>query len=222
METNQTQEPSDYFKTGMEIFIAVVALVIALAAWRGSLAARAAGFEDYYALTATLKDVDTKTANTALAYQHYSVFTTYAANKTLAAALQEDYAKTTDADEKAWLALQMAQADKLAGASRSLFPARFINRQGEYDLKREIAEEYADAQRRADLDAETHLTRSSNLDLKTFGMAQMAILLSIALLNLTLASVLHPARWRVRWTGFLLGIFCLAISIVGMILTELG
>ena len=221
MESTPSDQ-SDHFKTGMEIFIAAVALVIALAAWRGSLAARSAGFEDYYALTATLKDEDTKTANAAFAYQHYSVFTTFTLNTLLANAFEQAHAQASDSQEQAWLALQKDQATSLARSSRNLFPARFITRQGEYDLAREIAEEYADAQRRNDLDTEVHLTLSNAFDLKTFGMAQMAILLGIGLLNFTVASILHPARKLGRWAGFALGTICLLASIAGMVLTELG
>ena len=221
MDTDLTEQP-DHFKTAMEIFIALVALVIAVAAWRGSLAARSAGFEDYYALTATLKDEDTKTANAALAYQHYSVFTMFTLNTGLANAFAQAQVQTTDQDEKDWLALQKEQANSLARLSRNLFPARFITRQGEYDLTREIAAEYADAQRRNDLDTESHLALSNVFDLKTFGMAQMVILLGIALLNFTIASILHPARKIVRWAGFTLGIICLFVSVAGMALTELG
>lgn len=215
-------ESSDRFKTGMEILIALVAFVIAFAAWRGSLAARSAGFEDYYALTATLQDEDAQTANSALAYQHYGAFTTFAANNALAARLTSELAQTSDPQEKEWLALLIEQVNSLARSSRNLFPTRFINRQGDYMLTREIAEEYADAQRRNDLAPDPHLARSNTFDLKTFGMAQMTILLSIALLNFTVASVLHPSRGRVRWAGLGLGTISLLASIAGIVLTELG
>ena len=223
METNLAEsERADYFKTVMEILIAVVALVIALSAWRGSLAARSAGFEDYYALTATLQDQDAKTKNATQAYQHLGAFTLFAANHTLFKTLSSVAAQTQESNEKYLLEFQMEQADKLARSNRNLFPARFINRQGDYELTREMAEEYADAQRRADLDPEPHLARSNAFDLKTFGMTQMVILLSIALFAFTLASVLHADRRFLRWAVASVGVVAFGVSLVGIVLTELA
>jgi hypothetical protein len=89
MESDQ-EEPKDNFKTLMAILIAVVALVTAIALWRASVSARTGGFEDYYALTATLRDNETRTINTARMYEHYTGFTNYAVNDQLLVLLEQN------------------------------------------------------------------------------------------------------------------------------------
>jgi len=78
-----TQARADRFKDWMGVMVAVVALVTAIAAWRGAVAARLAGFEDYYALTASLNAEEANTLSTTKAIEHLSAFTEFAVNDEL-------------------------------------------------------------------------------------------------------------------------------------------
>jgi len=219
---SESNEPEDRFKIAMGVLIAVVALVTALAAWRASGAARIAGFEDYYALTATLRERETRAVTTAKAYEHYAGFTNYAVNNEFAGLLEQDHAATTTDAQKIILEYQIAESEKLAATNRNFFSARYVKRSGEYDLTRELAEEYADAERRFDLDTDTHLERSNKQDLKTFAFVQTVILLSVALLFFTFASAFHADRRILRWSAALGGTVCLIISIAAIVMTEIS
>lgn len=219
---SDTAELKDRFKTAMGVLIALVALVTAVAAWRASGAARRAGFEDYYALTATLRERETRTVTTAKAYEHYAGFTNYAVNRELAGLLEEDHAATKTDAQKIILEYQIAESEKLAATNRNFFSARYVKRSGDYDLTRELAEEYADAERRHDLDTDAHLERSNKQDLKTFAFVQTVILLGVTLLCFTFASAFHPDRRILRWSAALGGTACLLISIAAIVMTEIS
>jgi hypothetical protein len=215
-------EPKDQFKDLMAIMVAVVVLVTAVAAWRASNAARAAGFEDYSALTATLNAEEARALNTARAYAHYAAFTNYAVNDQLLSLLEEDQANATTEDERLLLDFQIAEADKLAKTNQRFFPARFVSNQGGYNLQRELSEEWADAERSQDFNTERHLDRSNRQDAKTFSFVSMVILLGIALLYYTCAGALHPERRWLRWGAALSGTLSLLVSLAAIVMTEFG
>ena len=217
---SDVQEPQDRFKDIVAILIAVIALLAALAAWRASTAARIAGFEDYYALTATLKDGETRTVNTAKAYENYTGFTSYTINNTLLGLLEEDYA-SQPASTRAIMDYDIWQSEQLAGTNRNFFMSRFVKKSGDYDLTRELDEQYAEAERRFDMNTDVHLDRSNKQDNKTFGFVQVGIVLGVGLLFFTFASVLHAERKGLRWASAIGGIACLVISIVLMLQTEM-
>ena len=220
-ETPQ-EEPEDRFQTVMAILIAVVALVTAFAAWRGSLAGSRAGFEDYYALNATLNSAETRSLNTASAYQEYHAFTNYRVNSALAVVWEVSLENITDAEEAAWVQAQADEAAKLAATNLNFFQARFINKEGVYLLQRQLDESWSEAQRRMDLNADAHLVNSNNLDTRSFSFVTNAILLAVALLFYTLASGLHAGRRALRWAAASAGTLCLLVSVVSMILTEIA
>ncbi len=210
------------FQTIMAIMIAVVALLTAFAAWRGSLAGSLAGFEDYYALTASLNTAETRAINTASAYQDYTAFTNYSVNSAMAAVLEASLESITDPDELAWVESQVAESQKLAATNLNFFQSRYMDKEGIYQLQRQLDENWAEAGRRMDLDPQVHLDRSSNYDTRGFSFVTNAILLAVALLFYTLASVLHASRRGLRWGAASIATICLAVSLVSMILTEIA
>lgn len=216
------EEPEDRFQTIVAIMIAVVALVTAFAAWRGSLAGSLAGFEDYYALNAALNSSETRSLNTSAAYQNYHAFTNYTVNSALAALWEVDLETITDVEEKAWVQTQVDEATKLATTNLNFFQSRYISKEGVYLIQRQLDERWADAQRRMDMNPDAHLEKSSNLDTRSFSFVTNAIVLAVSLLFYTLASVLHAGRRWLRWAAASVGTLCLLVSIVSMILTEVS
>ncbi|HZU86341.1 MAG TPA: hypothetical protein VFF78_02585, partial [Anaerolineaceae bacterium] len=214
------EEPEDRFQTVMAIMIAVVALITAFAAWRGSLAGSLAGFEDYYALNATLNSAETRSLNTAAAYQNYHAFTNYQVNNALALMWESSLEQITDEGEKAWVQAQVDEASKLATTNLNFFQSRYINKEGDYLIQRQLDESWAEAQRRMDLNTDAHLEKSGNYDTRSFSFVTNAILLAVSLLFYSLASILHAGRRGLRWGAASVGTLCLLVSIVSMILTE--
>jgi hypothetical protein len=206
-------ERVDRFKDAMGILIAGVALVTALAAWRASTAARTAGVEDYRAVVSVLNAEDTRTLNFASALAHLTAFTQFVINDELLTQLSNAPA---DAANDA----QIEETDRLAATNRNFFPARYANQDGTYDVQREVAEQFAQAERQQDLSPDGHLAEAAMLDNKTFAFIQTIILSSVALLFFTLASAWHEQQRVLRYSTAALGIVLLVISIVQIVATE--
>ncbi len=217
----QMQARADKWKDWMGLLIAVVALATAIAAWRAADAARVAGFEDYFALTAVMNRVQAETLATAAAIEHLGAFTQFAINdESQTQILNLDFDSLNEPD-KAVLEEQLTEASRLAATNRNFFPGRYANQDGTYAAPREMAEQIAEAERRQDLNSQPHLDKSSALDSKTFAFIQIIILQSVALLFLTLAGALHYQRTILRWAMAVAGVACLLISIGAMFMTEL-
>jgi hypothetical protein len=214
---NETQ---DRFANWMGVLIAIVALVTAVAAWRAAVASREAGLQDYRAVVSVLKAQETQTLNYATAFSHLTAFTDFVINDELLTQLHSAWTRGPSQEKRAALEAQIAQVDKLAATNRNFFPGRFARQDGTYDLTREVAESYADAERRLSHTPDANLALSAALDTKTFTYIQSIVVLSIALLLFTLASALHPARRVLRWASAALGILLLGASIVVIVMTE--
>jgi hypothetical protein len=216
------EDSGDRFQTMMAIMIAVVALVTAFGAWRGSLAGSLAGFEDYYALTATLNTAQTRSVNTAVAYQNYHAFTNYTVNWAMAMVLESSLESITDENEWTWIQTQAEEARRLANTNLNFFPARYMDKEGVYLIQRQLDEDWAEAQRKMDLNAEAHLEKSNKYDTRSTSYVTNSILLAVSLLLYTLASIFHADRRRLRWGAASAGTICLLLSVVSMILTEIS
>lgn len=204
----ETLEPKDSFKDVMAVLIAIVVLVTAIAAWRASVAGNTAGFEDYYALTATLNAGETNTVNTAAAYNHYDAFTNYAVNREMQSQLEQGQSETETDEQRVILEYQLEQAHRLASTNLNFFPARYVDKTGEYQIKREMDEQWADAERKLDLNTDRHLKLSDQQDAKTFSFVSTTILLGVSLLFYTTAGALHPERKLLRWSAAIGGTLC--------------
>ncbi len=213
-------EPQDRFKDAMGILIALVALVTALAAWRAAVTARGAGVEDYRAVVSVLNTQETLTLNFASAFQHLTSFTDFAINDELLSRLLAMRTDTLSEQERAVVEDQTQEAGRLAATNRNFFPARYVQKDGTYDLKRELAEQFANAERRQDLVPDAHLERAAALDSKTFGFVQSVVLASVSLLFLTLAGAFHPERRWLRWSAAALGILFLGLGAILTVMTE--
>ncbi|MBI4674438.1 MAG: hypothetical protein HY741_22570 [Chloroflexi bacterium] len=217
-----TKARAERFQDWMSVMVAIVALVTALAAWRGAVAANIAGFEDYYALTASLNAEEALTLSTASAIEHLTAFTQFAVNdELLTQLLNADDAEISET-ERAVLTAQLEEADRLAATNRNFFPGRYASKDGTYALPREVAELLAEAERRQDLAPQPHLDKSAKQDSKTFAFVQIIIGLSVALLCFTLAGAFHYNRKWLRWSSAALGVILLLASAGAVLYVELG
>lgn len=207
--------PNDRFKEAMGIMIGVVALVTAVAAWRAGVASRVSGAEDYRAVVAVLNTQETQTLNYANVYAHLTAFTHFVINDELLSQLS--HAPRDPARDA-----QIQETDRLAATNRNFFPGRYAEKDGTYDSPRELAEEYARAERRQDLFPDAHLAESNAMDNKTYAFVQTIIYSSIALLFFTFASTLHPDRRFLRYAVAAAGVLVLLYSIAQIIMTEMA
>jgi hypothetical protein len=218
----QTQARAERFQDWMSVMVAIVALVTALAAWRGATAARIAGFEDYYALTASLNAEKAQTLSMASAIEHLTAFTQFAVNDELLTQLLNSSDAEISEAARAVLEAQLEEADRLAATNRNFFPGRYASKDGTYALPREVAELVAEAERREDLVPQPHLDKAAAQDNKTFAFVQIIIGLSIALLAFTLAGAFHYAHKWLRWSSAALGVLLLVVCTGAMLYVEFG
>lgn len=176
--------------------IAVATLVGALFAWRSSVAADAAGDADYAGLRAAVNAEETRATNSLNAYEHYAAFTAFDRHDELARLIEEASGPARDLEE----------ARELASASRGLFPARFVNRDGTYALERELGVMWADAAREKDLSPEPQFVEADRQRSKSLGLLAAVTLTAVALVFFTLVGALGA---RLQYVNLALGVLCL-------------
>jgi hypothetical protein len=204
------------FELLIAVLIAVAAVIGALVAWRASVVADASGDEDYDGLRAALFSEETRALNHVNAYEHYGAFTTYTRYSDQGAALEAELEERADLSEEQFYQLDRLRADSydLARANQDLFPSRFINREGTYNLEREMGEMWADASREKDLEPEPHFAEANRLRTKSNQMLGALAVLAISLVFYSLIESFE-GRWKyilaVLGTLFLVGGTVLAI-----------
>ena len=171
------------------------------------------GAEDYRAVVAVLSAQETHTLNYASVYAHLTAFTQFVINDELLAQL----ARTPQDPARD---VQMQETDRLAATNRNFFPARYAGKDGTYDAPRELAEQFAEAERQQDLSAQSHLEQSAVLDDKTYAFIRIVIGLSFALFFFTLAGAVHRERRFVRYGAAAIGILILLTGMVQIIAVE--
>ena len=198
----------DRFQTAMAVLIAVVTLVGAVLAWRAAIAADDAGDADFAGLKAVLHAEETRMVNDVNALRHYRAYTAYTQHEELRLRL----AQLGDVNGE-------VAATNLATTSQVFFPTRYLNLNGSYDLQREVAELWAQAQQVTDLDPVQHFDEADAGRVKTIQLVAAFILLSLSLLFYTSAEGIHPERPLIRYgLGALGTVFLLATLIAAFII----
>lgn len=172
------QQPSR-LETYVAIVIALITVAGALVAWRASVAADAAGDADNAGLRAMLNVEETRASNTVNAYEAYGAYVSYQRYQRLGDLLEADPAAAD-------LEAERAAARDLALANQSLFPNKFLNRNGTYDLSRQLGEMWADASRVKDLNPEPQFQEADKLRARTNWLLADVGFLALGLIFLTL------------------------------------
>ncbi len=209
---------ADRFQTAMAILIALVTLAGAALASRAALVSVAAGDEDFYGLTATLNAEETKALNTLTMYGNYRAYTAYTRYNVLGDLISEDLDKVTDDAQHAPLTREMQMAWALAVAVNDFFPARYLNRDGQYDVERELGEAWAEAAMKKDLYPEPHFAAANAMRGKVGRLLTIIIILTAAVWFFTLAQGLRHALRYVLAVG---GIGLMLLGMVAVVLEEL-
>lgn len=210
---------ADRLQTVVAVLIAVVTLLGATVAWRAALAADEAGDADFAGLTAVLNAEQTRTLNNTTLYEHYRAFTAYLYHNELGnlIAADLDSAPAAEADR---LNRQKTEAWDIATANQTFFPNRYLNRDGSYNVERELGETWAQAAQQQDVNPEPHFVASDRLRSRANWLIGVLIILAVALVLYTLAEGLNPAFKFIRFSLALGGTFFLLLSVAAMLAVE--
>jgi len=205
------EEKSSKFDTIVAIFIALVAVIAAVVAWRASVYDDAAGDYDYDGLRALTNEVETRTNNYVNAYAHFSAFLNYSRNYELYNLIDKEISTRKDIseDELANLQAQQAESLDLAKASQSLFPIRFINRKGDYAVEREMKEKWADEERKKDLYPDPKFEDADKTRIKVLRLLAVLGLLAVALV---FYSTIESIESKLKYVIFGIGTVILIVS----------
>lgn len=206
-------------ETILAILIAVVAVVAGLVAWRASVADDGSGDADYAGLRAAVNAEETRTLNAVNAYQNYGAYVSYWRNWRLAGLLQEQVKGASAEEEKAALAEQMADANNLANAARPLVETRFLNRDGSYNVNREMGERWADAAKEKEMEYESQFKEADKLAAKSLNLLMALMILTIAPI---FYSLIEAVSGKMRMVMLGVGTLFMIAGIVMAIIVEFG
>ncbi len=215
MSASPDVERSDRFQTAIAILIALVTLAGAALGARAALVSTAAGDEDFYGLAASLNAEETKALNTLTMYRNYRAYTAYTRYNVLGDLVAEDRERASDEARSETLGQAMQTAWALAVTVNDFFPARYLNRDGQYDVERELGEAWAEAAMKKDLDPQPHFAAANILRGKVSHLLIIIILFTMAVWFFTLAQGLrHTLRYVLAVGGVGLTLVGIAVAVL--------
>ncbi len=209
MSIESPAEKPNPLETVVAILIALITVTGALVAWRASVAADGAGDADNGGLRAMLNVEETRASNGVNGYEAYGAFVNYARYQRLGSLLEDDPA----------LDAERADANDLALANQFLFDNKFLNRDGTYDLQRQLGELWADASRERDLNPEPQFQEADKLRARSNWLLAVVAFLAVGLVLLTLVEAVAD-RLQTVFTG--LGAVILVAGIALALWIELA
>ncbi|GEM_PF-671622 len=171
---------SGFLNTLNALLIALVVVIGAIAAWRASVAADAAGDADYFGLRALLNHEETQALNNLTAYRSYADYLDYWSFKRQGELLEEEMNQKPSLAENEQFVAQVKSAYDLADASRANFEQRFLNRDGSYNVQRQLGQLWADAMKEKDLNFDVQFVEAEKMRNKTIYLLICVMILSIA------------------------------------------
>ena len=209
-------ERSQRLETAVAILIAVVTVIGALVAWRSSVADDGAGDADFAGLRASVRAEETRALNYVNAYENYGSYTSYQRYNELGNLLEADQA-AAPAQEIDNLERQRADNHDLSISNQRLFPNKFLNRDGSYNVKRQIGEMWADAAKENDLNPDPQFAEADQLRSKANWLLVAVTILAIALVFYTLVESFGD---RMRYVMVALGSLCMVAGIAFALFIE--
>jgi hypothetical protein len=205
-------------ETILAILIAVVAVIAGLVAWRASVADDGSGDADYAGLRAAVNAEETRTLNAVNAYQNYGAYVSYWRNWRLSELMQT---QIQSASEEEALAMfdQLTEANDLANAARPLVETRFLNRDGSYNVNREMGERWADAAKEKEMEYEGQFKEADGLAAKSLSLLMALTILTIAPIFYSLLETV-PAKMKMLMLG--IGTLFLIAGVVLAVIAEFG
>ncbi|MBS2036884.1 hypothetical protein JST97_17970 [bacterium] len=211
-------DASDRMDFWNAILIAIVTVCAALVAWRASIAADAAGDNDYDGLRAVVNVEEATTMGTVEAYTHAQAYANYRRYEEMASSLadEEEEASGREASE---LARKRRDAEVMVDEKLKMFPNKFMERDGKsgqnsYNTRREIGQYVANIGRTKDMQSEEHFQDAERFRTKSEKLLMGVVFLSISLVFLTLVEAFEGGSRKLCFVlGLLLAIGGLGYSV---------
>jgi hypothetical protein len=211
------EKSNERLETLVAILIAVVIAIAAVVAWRASVADDAAGDFDFEGMRSLVDAENTDAINHVMAYVDYGSYLNYWRNSNLVDLLGSDM-ETTAEDQQPVLQEQLNTASTLADATSSFFEMRYLNRDGSYDVQRQLGALWADAQREKDLEFESKFASADRLRNKTRSLLIALMILSIAPV---LFSLVESVSRRMQYVLIGLGVLFMVAGTILAVVVDL-
>jgi hypothetical protein len=215
--TEEKNEGEDTFQMIVAVMIAIVSLVAAVGAWRGTMVK--VEDADIATLYATMNAETTEFMSNSELHNNYRAYSTYTLNETLQQQLEKDLGKASGST-KLVLTDQQAMASDLIGTNQLFFLTRYLDRDGSYNTGRALGEAWAKAEQLIDVHPEIHASDADNRRYKNFLLAVSFVPVAISLLFYTLAESLHSSHTILRYGSAFAGTVFLIISAMTIVMVE--
>lgn len=200
-KTERTQR----LETVVAILIAIATVLGAVVAWRSSIADDGAGDADFAGLRASVRAEETRALNYVNAYENYGAYANYWRYGELGNLIEADLANTSE-QEALELERQRADSHDLSISNQRLFPNKFLDRDGSYNVKRQMGEMWADAAKENDLNPDPQFVEADQLRAKATWLLAAAAILAVALVFYTLVETFGD---RMKYVMVVLGSLCM-------------
>lgn len=201
------------FKSLIAVLTAIVTVLGATAACLASVAVSTAGDNDFAGLDASIRGQKAEIINYVVAYEHYRAFTSYMRYNELGNLM---YDPTADQDTDARNgAIQREVWGIASGISSVFFSPRYITSEGQYDLERELQEEYAKDSQSEDLNPSPYFEESDKQRNISATLTADMIVFAVSFWFLTLAQATEK---NIKYVWAVLGILMGLAGIVGIII----
>ena len=217
MTEEKTAQNHERYKTIVALLMALVTIIGAVVAWRAALANDEAGDTNFLAWHAAINAEEAQTVNNAALYQHYSSYTAYVRYGYLGDLIEEDREDATPA-EAADLERQQAEAWDVATTIQEFFPLSSLNRDGTYNLQRELGEAWADASKDKDLNPERHYAKADRARDKA---TQLISILTVMGVSLWLYALAEGMKHAFRYVVVLLATVTMIGAVIATLIVEL-
>jgi hypothetical protein len=204
---------NDRFKSIMAVIVAVVTVLGAMAACLATVAMSDAADADFAGIDAAIRAQKAEIVNEVNAYEHYRAFTEYTRYLELGNMFYDP-----NADKKTSVANGTLQREAWGVASGIIgvfFKPRYITLDGKYDVQRELAEEWADDSKSADLNPPPHFTESDQLRKRSSFLTADMIVFALSFWFLTLAQTTEKG---IKYLWATLGVLLGFAGVIGVLL----
>ncbi len=201
---------SDHLNTVIAFTISILTLFSGLLGWHmGNISGDASGA---YALAqrAELNAQKVISTNTMNAYENHRAFLEYKNyfDQYKLVSSQLDQAKKADSIDQALVTELTSQRDELQLlylASLKLFPNRFINRDGTYDLQGQIGQMIASDKRKFDMNPDPHMKEGRQFEAQARNMQIALIISAVSLFCFAIVSTVQNLKQPLMFTMIALG-----------------
>ncbi|MBI3170805.1 MAG: hypothetical protein HYZ22_20175 [Chloroflexi bacterium] len=203
----------DNFKSLIAVLTAIVTVLGATAACLASVAVSTAGDNDFAGLDASIRAQKAEIINYVVAYEHYRAFTSYIRYNELGNLMYDP-----EADEATDIrngAIQREVWGVASGISSLFFSPRYITSDGQYDLERELQEEFAKDAQNENLNAAPYFEESDRQRRISSSLTADMIVFAFSFWFFTLAQATDK-KIKFFWAG--LGILMGLAGIIGILI----